>query len=78
MAARITKSNLLAEINEVNEELKNSGSVFEYRYQSRNNYHAVDLYKNGKYHSLLDCAEPPKVLINKLLDEYEFYLNKTN
>ena len=74
--SRITKSNLIAEIEEVNQELKESGSAYEYRYQSRNNYHAVDLYKNGKCHSMLDCAEPPRVLIDKLQNEYTFYLGK--
>lgn len=74
--ARITKSNLLQEIKEVNELLAKSGSDYHYKYQSRNNYHAVDLCKNGDCVRLLDCAEPPKVLIVKLLNDYKYYLGK--
>ena len=77
---RITKTNLISEIEDVNNILKESGSSYRYNYQSRNNYHAVDLERfEGdcfKTISCLDCAEPPKVLILKLLNDYRYYLGE--
>jgi hypothetical protein len=76
--SRITKSNLIAEIEKVNNLLKESGSIYRYKYQSRNNYHAVDLerFEGDRFKTVkcLDCAEPPKVLILKLLNDYKYYL----
>lgn len=42
--ARITKKDLIEEIEEVNKELLNSGSEFFYHYSPRNSNHYVDLY----------------------------------
>lgn len=78
--SRITKSNLIAEIEDVNQLLTESGSIYQYKYNSRNDYHAVDLmrWEDGrlKVVKLLDCAEPPKVLISKLIDDYHYYMGK--
>jgi hypothetical protein len=76
---RITKNDLIKEISTVNEILKNSGSRYFYRYQHRNFYHAVDLCKQELDHvacvTCLDCAEPPRILIEKLKTDYIYYIN---
>jgi hypothetical protein len=77
---RITKKDLIQEILSVNRILKNSGSVYFYKYQHRNGYHAVDLCKQEIDHiscvACLDCAEPPRVLIEKLKTDYIYFLTK--
>lgn len=74
--ARITVANLKAEIEEVNQKLKDSGSDYWYRYWPRNGYHAVDIHTNNGMVNNLDAAEPPRVLIEKLQEDYKQYLGK--
>ena len=68
---RFTKSDLIAEIEELN--LKLSHTEYSFKYQHRNGYHAVDLMKNGDCVRCVDCAEPPRILSEKCWDEY-YYL----
>ena len=76
-----TKTQLINTIQEVNQALIESGSDYRYKQQGRNGYNAVDLYSvdtNGKWWcvSCLDCAEPCRVLINRVNDDYEYYLGR--
>ena len=73
---RITKSNLIAEINDVNHLLIASGSGYTYKYGHRNGYHAVDLMQGSDCVRCLDCGETPKVLIAKVWEDHYYYLNK--
>jgi len=77
-----TKTHLINTIEEVNAALEASGSDYRYRQQSRNGYNAVDLYrlegeaKKWMCVSCLDCAEPPRVLIDRVNDDFEYYLGR--
>jgi len=78
---RTTVTNLRAEIQDVNLALVQSGSDYRYSYQSRNGYHAVDLMRveaDKKWHcvSCLDCNETPRRLIDRLNDDFEYYLGR--
>ncbi len=74
--SRFTKNDLKFAIEEVNEELKKSGSTYHYQYGNRNGYHAVDLCKGATTVSCLDCNEAPRKLAERLEDDYSFYLEK--
>lgn len=78
---RTTITNLRAEIQDVNLALIQSGSDYRYKEQGRNGYHAVDLMRvesDGKWHTVsnMDCNETPRRLIDRLNEEYEFYLGR--
>lgn len=74
--ARYSVKDLKSAIKEVNLRLSKSGSDYSYRYGSRNYYHAVDLYKGDVNIRCLDCNEPLRVLIDRVYDDYDQYLNK--
>lgn len=78
---RTTVTNLRSEIDQVNAALLASGSDYYYSYQSRNGYHAVDLYftdsfKRGHCVNCLDCNETPRKLIDRLNESFEWYLGR--
>lgn len=73
--SRITVVDLKSEIEMVNKLLVGGSSGHSYKYQHRNGYHAVDLMKGDQCVRCMDCGETPRVLINKLFDDYKFYLN---
>lgn len=76
MATRYTKNSLIADLDGLNKDLVNNGlPEYKFKYQGRNGYHAVDLYKNGKCLRCVDCAEPPKDLYYTALEQFE---NLTN
>ncbi len=76
MATRYTKNSLIADLNDLNKDLINNGlPEYKFKYQGRNGYHAVDLYKNDKCLRCVDCAEPPKDLYLVALEQFE---NLTN
>ena len=75
MATRYTKNSLIADLNNINDNLKDIGSAYSFKYQSRNDYHAVDLYKNTKCIRNVDCNEPPKDLYLTVFEQYENLIN---
>jgi len=74
--ARFTKNDLIFAIEEVNKELRSSGSNYNYVYGNRNGYHAVDLCRGDKVVNCLDCNETPRKLAERLEDDYSYYLEK--
>jgi len=57
MATRYTKNTLIADLNDLNKGLIDNGlSEYKFKYQGRNGYHAIDLYKNDKCLRCVDCA----------------------
>jgi len=72
---RYTKNNLIADIEDLNKQLENKGSVYSFKYDPRNGYHAVDLYKGEKCLRNVDCNEPPRKLLERVESEAEYYLN---
>lgn len=76
--SRYTKSNLKAYIEEVNQALKEKGSYYSFEYNHRNGYHAVDLLKHGCTLRNIDCAEPPRVLADRVEVEATYYLENNN
>lgn len=53
--SNVTKNNLIAEIEALNEKLLESGSEFFYRYGYHNNAHVVHLYKLSRICSEKEC-----------------------
>lgn len=76
--SRITVANLRAEINEVNEALEKSGSNYRYKYDSRNSAHCIDLTADGKIVRFFNGYETPRILIERLNEDFEQYLGKTS
>lgn len=74
--ARYTKNSLISDLEDLNKDLVNKGLPdHKFKYQGRNGYHAVDLYKNGKCLRCVDCAEPPSVLFIMAFKEFENLCN---
>jgi len=78
---RYTKVALKADIKYVNDLLSKSGSSYFYKYEPRNNYHAIDFCTTNTDGTTteigcLDCAEPPRILSDKMFDDYEQYMGK--
>lgn len=77
MATRFTKTNLIAELEELNAKMKKNGCNNSMRYHSRNGYHAVDLMnENGKMIRTVDCNELPRVLAEKAELEAEYQISE--
>lgn len=76
--SRYTKCNLKAYIKEINQELKEKGSFYSFEYSHRNGYHAVDLLKHGCVLRNVDCAEPPRILADRVESEASYYLNNND
>lgn len=76
MATRYTKNSLIADLTDLNKDLVNNGlPEYKFKYQGRNGYHAIDLYKNDKCLRCVDCNETPKDLYYTALEQFE---NLTN
>lgn len=73
MATRYTKTNLIADLEDLNKEMREAGSVYSFSYLSRNNYHAVDLIRDGKIVRNIDSARTPRELFERAQDEAEYY-----
>ena len=72
---RYTKNNLIADIENLNKQLKSKGSSYWFKYQNRNFYHAVDLYKGDQCVRNVYCNEPPRKLLERVESEAGYYLN---
>lgn len=76
MATRYTKNSLIADLTDLNKDLVNNGlPEYKFKYQGRNGYHAVDLYKNGKCLRCVDCNETPSTLYIMAFREFEDLVN---
>lgn len=73
MATRYTKTNLIADLEDLNKEMREAGSVYSFSYLSRNSYHAVDLIRDGKTVRNIDAAKTPRELFERAQDEAEYY-----
>lgn len=74
--SRFTKKDLIETIKEVNLRLKENGSKVFYKYEARNNYHAVDQHDETGCVRNLDCHEPPRVLSERVYEDYSQWLIK--
>lgn len=72
---RYTKNNLIVDIEDFNMQLLEKGSDYSFKYQGRNGYHAVDLYKGNRCLRNVDCNEPPRKLLERVEIEAKYYLN---
>ena len=76
MTTRYTKNSLISDLADLNKDLVNNGlPEYKFKYQGRNGYHAVDLYKNGKCLRCVDCNETPKDLYYISLEQFENLMN---
>ena len=73
--SRYTKNNLKVDLAELNEKLEKAGSTCSFKYEGRNNYHAVDLYKGDRCMRCVDCAEPPIMLFYKAQQEFNYIMS---
>lgn len=73
--ARYTKKALESDLADLNKELKDNGLNYSFKYQSRNGYHAVDLYQDGNCVRCVDCNEPPVTLLQKAVDEFSYLID---
>ena len=76
MTTRYTKNSLIADLTDLNKDLVNNGlPEYKFKYQGRNGYHAIDLYKNDKCLRCVDCNEIPKDLYYTAFEQFENLIN---
>lgn len=73
--SRYTKNSLKADLEELNTKLEAEGSTYSFKYEGRNNYHAVDLYNGDMCMRCVDCAEPPIMLFYKAQQEFNYFMS---
>lgn len=74
--SRYTKKSLEIDLAILNKEFKAKGLSYSFKYQSRNGYHAVDLYQDDKCLLCVDCNEPPYKLFDKAQDEFYYLIGE--
>jgi hypothetical protein len=79
--SRYTATKLKIDLDEINAYMKHEGNYYQFKYDHRNGYHAVDLIAITPTETIeilnIDCFETPQKLYERALSESHFWKTQT-